>query len=122
MSTASRCTAIPRSPPPSRSGSRVRKSLLVPGRGREIGRDGLGHGRVGPDFGNRRRNAALPGVEVRHQRSALAHHNTALVTGQAAGAAIPLAPYRHRFVADLQRLPDPDGCDPIAIIVTGALL
>src|SRR2546423_4795454 len=98
---ASRCTATPRSPPPSRSGSRGRRSLLVPGRGSEFGRHGFGHLGVRPDFVNGRWNAALAGVEVGHQGPALAHHDTALVTGQAIGAAIALAPDGHRFVADL---------------------
>ncbi|TMG40443.1 MAG: hypothetical protein E6H92_02775 [Chloroflexi bacterium] len=64
----------------------------------------------------------MPGVEIRHQGSALTHHDTALVTGQAVGTSIPLAADGHRFVADLQGLPDPFGSDPVSVIVMGALL
>src|SRR5207245_11250793 len=99
-----------------------RVSLLVPGRRGQFGRDGPGDGGVGPDFGKSRRDDALPGIEVRHQSSALAHHDPDLMTGQALRAAIPLAANCHRVVADLQRLPDPDGGNSVSVVVMGTLL
>src|SRR5438067_10748780 len=113
---------IPTERPVAPSFKEPRVSLLVPGRRGQFGRDGPGHGSVGPDFGKSGRDDALPGVEVRHESSALAHHDPALMAGQALRAAIPLAANGHRVVADLQGLPDPDGGDSVSVFVMGTLL
>src|SRR2546423_6453704 len=79
--------------------------LLVPGSRGERRGHGLGDRGIGADFVDGGRNGALPGVEVGDQGSALAHHDPALVSGEAGGSAITLTTERHRLIADWQRLP-----------------